>query len=128
MDHHPVFDELMFFAQMKARPGLWMGKKSLLSLRDQIFGMRHAFAIMQAREKPFGYLEQFVEWYHQHVITEHSGYACWWNHLLYISGGFDEAAFDAFFKKFEAYLQEEHGLSLPQAREGWPVKEGESDV
>ena len=37
-------DELMFFAQIKANPGLYLDYNSLLSLRDYLFGMQHAFS------------------------------------------------------------------------------------
>lgn len=37
-------DELMLFAQIKANPGLYLGYNSLLSLRDYLFGMQHAFS------------------------------------------------------------------------------------
>ena len=90
------FDELMFFAQVKEKPGLYMGKKSLLSLRDYIFGMHHAFAFYSA-EKQFVYFTEFVQWYMDEVIRDKNGYAAWWNHMLYTSGNHDDRAFDHFF-------------------------------
>lgn len=118
------FDELMFFAQMKARPGLYIGHTSLLSLRDYLFGMQHAFSIVY-QQNAFVYLKQFIDWYHQNQLHDNNGYACWWNHILYTSGGDDDQAFHTFFKKFEAYLQKEHGLSLPEAKKGQKAEAAE---
>ncbi len=118
------FDELMFFAQMKAKPGLYIGGKSLLSLRDHLFGMQHAFSIVY-QQNAFVYLEQFIDWYQANKIHDNNGYACWWNHILYTSGGADDQAFHAFFRKFEAYLQKEHGLSLPEGKQEQAVKVAE---
>ncbi len=56
------FDELMFLAQMKAKPGLYIGCKSLLSLRDYLFGMQHTFSIVY-QQNAFPYLKQFIDWY-----------------------------------------------------------------
>lgn len=91
------FDELMFFAQIKARPGLYLGHNSLLSLRDYLFGMQHAFSITYQRNA-FEYLKQFIDWYQATQIHDKNGYASLWNHLLYTSGGFDDQAFIRFFK------------------------------
>ncbi len=115
------FDELMFLAQMKAKPGLYIGCKSLLSLRDYLFGMQHAFLIVY-QQNAFPYLKQFIDWYQANKIHDRNSYACWWNHILYTSGGFDDHAFDSFFKVFESYLQKEHGVALPEAKQGLPVK------
>ena len=38
------FDELKFFADVKKRPGVYFGKPSLLSLRDQLFGMEYTLS------------------------------------------------------------------------------------
>lgn len=108
------FDELRFFAQMKKRPGLFLGKPSLLSLRDQLFGMGYAFSCC-CKEDPLFCFHSFVEWYHEEALEDKNGYACWWNHILYTSGNDDTYAFYAFFTAFEAYLQEKQGLSLPDA-------------
>ena len=43
------FDELNFFAQVKKKPGLFLGKPSILSLRDQLFGMDYAFLTLLRR-------------------------------------------------------------------------------
>lgn len=90
------WEELMLFAQIKARPGLWLGEKSLLSLRDHLFGMQHAFRLC-LHEDPMEYLSGFIEWYQGRVIGDFNGYASWWNHILYTSGNRDAEAFDEFF-------------------------------
>lgn len=108
------FDELNFFAQAKKKPGLFLGKPSLLSLRDQLFGMGYAFSCC-CKEDPLFYFHSFGEWYHEEVLDDKNGHACWWNHILYTSGNDDAYAFYAFFSAFEAYLQEKHGLSLLDA-------------
>lgn len=109
------FDELIFFAQVKRRPGCFLGKDSLLSLRDQLFGMQYAFSFCQI-ENPLKYFSSFVEWYQNEVINDLDGYACWWNHILYISGNNDADAFHMFFEYFERYLKENCGLCLPDVK------------
>lgn len=107
------FEELTFFAQMKKRPGLYLGKPSLLSLRDHLFGMEHAFSYT-ASENPLSYFRSFVCWYHETILGDKNGYACWWNHLLYTSGNDDRLAFEAFYSSFEVYLMNVHHISLPE--------------
>ena len=41
------FDELNFFAEVKKRPNLFFGKPSILSLRDFIAGMSHAYCLVK---------------------------------------------------------------------------------
>lgn len=114
MSNHTPFNELDFFAQIKARPGVYLGKKSLLSLRDQLFGMIYAFSVC-GKPKALQFFRGFMEDYNRQLfLADQNGYVCWWNHLLYISGSHDDYAFDAFFRAFEAYLLKEHGLSLPE--------------
>ncbi len=109
------WDELMWFAQIKERPALWLGSKSLLSLRDHLYGMRHAFSLCLHND-PMQYLRGFSAWYQKTVIRDQNGYGIWWNHILYTSGNCDAIAFDAFFSAFECYLAKEHGISLPMAQ------------
>ena len=106
------FDELVFFAQVKKRPGLFLGKKSLLSFRDQLFGMEYAFSFCRS-DSPLVYFNHFRKWYHKEIIKDMNGYACWWNHLLYISGNDDVYAFDSFFNIFERYLRDVHHVCIP---------------
>ena len=40
------FDELKFFAEVKKQPCLFFGNPSLISLRDQIYGMYYAFSVL----------------------------------------------------------------------------------
>ena len=108
------FDELLFFAQAKKRSGVFFGKPSLLSFRDQLFGMDYAFSFYR-QESPFKYFHLFVTWYHEEIIKDLNGYACWWNHILYTSGNNDAYAFESFFRKFEEYLRDVHNVRLPEA-------------
>lgn len=121
------FDELMLFAKFKEKPGLYFGKPSLLSLRDQLFGMNMAFGMIY-HEDAFVYLHQFIRWYHENVVKDQNGYACWWNHILYTCGGNDEMAFWSFFKHFEGYLKTIHGTALPMPKDGPPVKQNETQL
>ena len=105
------FDELTFFADVKKRPGLYLGGSSLLSLRDQLMGMKYAFSFY-SDEPPLRYFLGFVEWYHNEILDDQNGYACWWNHLLYTSGNNDSYAFERFFAVFERYLHDVHDKSL----------------
>ena len=107
------FNELRFFAEVKKRPGMFFGKPSLLSLRDNIFGMSHAFEIC-GYDNQFKFFCLFTDWYFENVIENQNGYACWWNHILYVSGNDDVYAFHTFFNLFEKYLKDMHNLSLPE--------------
>ena len=107
------FDELLFFAQMKKCPGLYLGEPSLRSLRDHLFGMGTAFSYT-AHPNPMHYFHAFIDWYHGTILEEKNGYACWWNHILYISGNNDKLAFECFYSSFERYLMEVHHISLPE--------------
>ncbi len=106
------FDELVFFAQVKKMPGAFLGKPSLLSLRDQLFGMEYAFSFY-SKEKQLKYFELFVKWYHEEIIVDLEGYACWWSHILYTSLSDDAYAFESFFRIFEQYLHDVHNVCLP---------------
>lgn len=106
------FDELAFFAKMKKRPGVFLGKPSLISLRDQLFGMEYAFSFC-CQESPLKYFGLFVEWYHKEILEDFNGYASWWNHILYTSMNDDAIAFESFFRKFEQYLHDVHNVDLP---------------
>ncbi|MBE6665886.1 MAG: hypothetical protein E7603_06695 [Ruminococcaceae bacterium] len=107
------FDELVFFAQVKRRPSLFLGKLSLLSFRDQLFGMNYAFSFY-CQESPLKYFNLFVTCYHEEIIKDLNGYACWWNHILYTSGNNDAYAFESFFIEFEKYLRDVHNVCLPE--------------
>lgn len=106
------FDELTFLARLKERPGMYFGRPSLCSLRDMLFGMHHAFCLC-GRTDQFPLFHGFIDWYHTEVLKDQNGYACWWNHLIYRSGGEDREAFYAFFRAFERYLKNVHGKMLP---------------
>ena len=109
------FHELDFFARIKKRPGMYFGRPSLRSMADMIAGMCHAFCLC-GREDQFPLFLAFVEWYQKEAIRDQNGYACWWNHLIYISGGEDREAFFSFFSVFERYLKEVHGKTLPEVK------------
>lgn len=112
MQFNSKFDELRFFAQVKKRPGLFLGYPSFLSFRDYLYGMNYAFSF-SFNESPLKYFNMFVNWYHNEIIQDLNGYACWWNHILYTSGHNDADAFDSFFRLFEQYLHTVHKLYLP---------------
>ena len=111
------FDELAFFAEVKKRPGLFLGEPSLLSLRDLLTGMDIAFRFDHT-ESPLKHFHSFVNWYHEEKLADHDTYACWWNHILYISSNRDRLAYVRFFELFERYLKDVQHLSLPDADNG----------
>ena len=113
INKEPIFDELEFFAQVKKRPGFFLGKPSLLSFRDQLIGMEYAFSFY-CQESALKYFNLFVNWYHEEILRDRNGYACWWNHILYTSGNDDVRAFASFFGIFERYLLEVHNLCFPE--------------
>lgn len=111
------FDELKFLKNLKKRPGSYLGRKSLLSLRDHVFGMSYAFAVC-GKGDALKYFHGFIEWYNKQLFeTDQNGYVCWWNHILYTSGNHDDMAFDSFYGKFESYLRKEHGITLSENSE-----------
>ena len=113
MNSNAEFNELVFFSRVKKRPGVFLGRKSLTSLRDQLFGMIYAFSVC-GHPDALKFFKGFIEYYNSRLfINDQNGYVCWWNHLLYTSGGMDDMAFDAFYGQFEAYLLDEHSLKLP---------------
>ena len=114
VSNYAEFDELTFFAKVKKRPGMFFGRKSLTSLRDHLFGMIFAFSAC-GHSDALKLFKCFIEYYNNELfLADQNGYVCWWNHLLYTSGGMDDWAFDSFYRKFESYLQEEHNLKLPE--------------
>ena len=116
MNNAVVFDELTFFAQVKKRTVMYLAGKSLLSLRDHLYGMGYAFSACD-RPDALKMFHLFIEYYNSKLLqTDQNGYVCWWNHLMYISGGSDADAFDAFFREFEAYLLNAHHLQLPEVQ------------
>ena len=93
---------------------MFFGRKSLTSLRDQCFGMIYAFSAC-GHSDALVLFKGFIEYYNSKLfLTNQNGYVCWWNHLLYTSGGMDDLAFDSFYRQFEAYLLGEHNLKLPE--------------
>ena len=113
------FDELALLRQLKDRPGIFFGKKSLLSLRDFLWGVDYGLDIaangQYKGQTHFPILfEGFVPWYIRRYVKDENGYAAWWNHLLYISGNRDDWAFDRFFSYLEEYLNSELHRTLAQ--------------
>ena len=118
-----TFDELEFFGKIKKYSGLFIGKPSLLSLRDFIFGMHYAFNTCGSVYS-FTYFDAFVDWYQNEIVKDWNGYACWWSHILYVSGSDDREAFNDFFHDFEMYLHDKHHLTLPDVEldgGGWII-------
>lgn len=113
MKHTNNFDELNFFAEIKKCPNMFLGKPSLLSLRDYIFGMSYAFSVCNC-DNQFKYFNSFKDWYYNNQ-SDKNGYVCWWNHILYINGNDDALAFHSFFRIFEQYLKDVHNVSLPES-------------
>lgn len=113
MKNEQKFDELVFFAIVKKRPAMFLGRPSLLSFRDNLFGMDYAFSFYE-EEKQLKYFHLFIQWYHENIIKDLSGYSCWWIHILYTSGNDDKLAFESFFSLFERYLKDVHQFSLPE--------------
>ena len=110
------FDELEFFARIKSRPCLFLGRKSLVLLDSFLTGMEFGF-YYSGKGECLPYFRKFTDWYFETVVRDKNGYAGWLNHMLYTSAYHDDMAFDCFFSKFERYLADTHGASLPRAEE-----------
>ena len=114
MSSYVEFDELIFFAEVKKRLGMFLGRKSLISLRDQLFGMIYAFSACGYPDA-LKFFKAFIEYCNNKLfLTDQNGYVCWWNHILYTSGGMDDLAFDQFYRDFSEYLLKEYNLKLPE--------------
>ena len=114
MSSYVEFDELIFFAEVKKRLGMFLGRKSLISLRDQLFGMIYAFSACGYPDA-LKFFKAFIEYYNNKLfLTDQNGYVCWWNRILYTSGGMDDLAFDQFYRDFSEYLLKEYNLKLPE--------------
>ncbi len=120
---HESFNELLFFAVVKRAPGVFLGDKNFMSMRDQLFGMRYAFEICGQVDK-LKYFNGFPEWYNEKYLyrrdaeeewqkTALNGYECWWGHIFYTGMSLPQSAFNVFFHEFEKYLEETHGVYLP---------------
>ena len=103
---------LTMMAKMKTKPGVFFGRKSLMSLRDQLWGMMYAFDIC-GHEEAMKYFRSFTETYNAKLL-EKGSCSAWWHHILNESGESDEEAFDLFFRRFECFLWNEYGLKLPE--------------
>ncbi len=112
MNMKKEFVELEFFSDVKKRPGVYFGCPSLLSLRDLLTGMDIAFRF-EHTESPLKLFHSFLIWYREEKLADQDTYACWWNHILYISGNDGRYAFERFFAIFERYLHDVHHVSLP---------------
>ncbi len=106
-----TFDELAFLREVRAKPGMYFGKKSLLGLRDLLSAMElGADAALADTGLPKKTLfpiwwNGFVPWYTERYVNDRNGYAAWWNHLLYVSGNSDDKAFDNCFRCFDEFLR-----------------------
>jgi len=108
------FDELKFLANIKSVPGLMLGKNSLTWLWQHVNGMRRGFQF-SGSECRFEYLDGFEKWYLECVLgmSTHNCYT----YILDKCGGDEAEAFVRFFREFEKYLKEYHGLELPVPEE-----------
>ena len=99
------FDELKFFAEIKKRPGMFLGSKSINLLVAYINGIRHHA------------YDNFNDWYmKKHKIEDKNGYVIWWNHILYVCANSDYHAFDRFISEFEEYIAEIYNVKLPEVK------------
>ena len=106
------FSELQHLAKIKARPGMYLGRPSLERLRERLWGMEEAFRLCGQRDQ-LKYFFAYTQWYQENRVKDGNGYASWFNHMMYTSGLNDEEAFHSFFRGFERWLKEQHGLMLP---------------
>ena len=112
-------NELQLISRIKEKPYLYFGRRSLVGLRDFLFGVR--VGANAAPERPgeavtaLPYYHAFIDEYSKALWQREgrNGYVCWWNHMLYVAGGSDATAFDVFFHAFERWLREERGAALP---------------
>lgn len=114
-----MYDELTLLAQRKARPGIYYGEPSLRALRDEMAGRELACSLCGQGDLLKVYCG-FMEWYEQRYLPDTGDHAKWWNHLTYLAGGDDRAAFRLFFVRFEAYLAE-MGMALPEKTDQDPL-------
>ncbi len=77
MSNYPEFNELEFFAKAKKRPGIFFGRKSLISLRDFLFGMSYSFTV-SGHSDALNLFDSFIAHYNNELfLTNQDSYVCW---------------------------------------------------
>lgn len=103
------FNEIKMWNDIKNKPGMFFGKRSIILLNSFLNGIKYSFE----KNSCLLYFQGFNEWYmKKRNVDTNNAYTIWWNHILFTSGNNDDLAFDAFISYFEEYLQEQFGLSL----------------
>ena len=111
------FDELKFFAEIKKRPGMFLGSKSINLLVAYINGIGHHAYVNNPYISPVLIYDNFNDWYmKKHKIEDKNGYVIWWNHILYVCANSDYHAFDRFISEFEEYIAEIYNVKLPEVK------------
>ena len=108
------FDELKVFANLKNVPEIFLGKNEISRLRHFLGGMAVGMGV-SGNTKKFEYINRFRDWYMENV--KGAGTNSPFAHTLERCGGDEQTAFDMFFREFEKYLKEYHGLELPVPEE-----------
>lgn len=103
------FDEIKMWREIKNRPGMFFGQKSIIRLHSFLSGINYSIG----KDGCLSYFEGFNDWYMKKLnVDTNNAYTIWWNHILFTSGNSDSLAFDRFISYFEGYLQERFGLTL----------------
>ena len=103
------FNEIKMWNDIKNKPGMFFGKRSIILLNSFLNGIKYSFE----KNSCLLYFQGFNEWFmKKRNVDTNNAYTIWWNHILFTSGNNDDLAFDAFISYFEEYLQEQFGLSL----------------
>ncbi|MBO5384167.1 MAG: hypothetical protein J6A30_07695 [Ruminococcus sp.] len=103
------FDEIKMWREIKNKPAMFLGQKSIIRLNLFLCGINYAFG----NANYLSYFKGFNDWYMKKFnVDTNNAYTIWWNHILFTSGNNDSLAFDNFIRYFEKYLQEQFGLSL----------------
>lgn len=95
-------------------PGLFLGKNEISRLWHFLNGVQMGMAL-SGNTKEFVYLHEYKYWYMDNVAG--AGTNSIFYHILEICGGDEQAAFDMYFREFEKYLKDYHGVELPDPEE-----------
>ncbi len=94
---------------IKLRPGLYIGKKSIVRLHQFLNGFSEAYYYIDAENKNFGVYPGFQEWIYNKYRAEE---AISWSSIILDHSDNEEEAVDLFFEEVEIYIEQKRWLKI----------------
>lgn len=111
------FDELTFLTRMREEPKSLIGRVSFSGLCNFLYGMAQGFHRCGAEDQ-LPLFHAYTAWYkEEHELDKQP--VNWQTHLLSRSFCNDRQAFYTFFYDMMYYLQEHHGIEIPDRAWDW---------